>query len=144
MIAPTEIISPAEAQSPVAAVPTFQWTGGGTSVAITLYDEAVLTGYRDSLYSKYGVTGSSKVYDGPALDPSKKYVVKISTPGTIVRTSNGDNTTSVSMVKKLEKFWVSGSTASTLSPIDALLASMAKTVAALSERIERLRIELKK
>ncbi len=45
----------------------------------------------------------------------KKYVVKIDSPGAIIRTSNGDNTTNISMVKKVEKFWVAAATTTALT-----------------------------
>lgn len=81
ILAPITILSPNEAQSPVTQPPTFKWTiaSGWPSTPpnnIYLIDEA--TPWPHTIwYKQLWTSNGSYVYDGAALDPSKKYVVVI-------------------------------------------------------------------
>ncbi|TSC67518.1 MAG: glycoside hydrolase family 48 [Parcubacteria group bacterium Gr01-1014_72] len=139
---PTAIVSPTESQSPVASPPQFRWTTGGSYAYIVLYDEGVLTTSLNPLYYKVVSGGATSfTYDGSALDPSKKYVVIINSPGSVSRTSVGDITTT-SFAQKVEKFWIS--TATTTSSIDnfnavSQLAQILESLSDILNSLKRLR-----
>ncbi len=135
-VAPTVITNPLETQSPVAKIPTFQWTGSGRY--IQLYDEAVLTGPASPIYTKSVSNVNTYTYDGPALDPSKKYVLQIDAPSTIQQTATGNDTTSVSMVQKLEKFWVTSAT----TTASVSLNNLASIIASLMELLQKIQSTL--
>ena len=106
VVAPTTITKPTEAQSPVASPPILGWTTGGSRGYIQVFVE----GSNSAMYTKNVSGATSFTYDGPALDPTKKYLLLIHTPGSINRTSDGDVTSDVSFAQKVEKFWVGTAT----------------------------------
>ena len=104
-----------------------------------IYEDAVLTARRDTLYWKsVPNSASSYIYDGPALDPAKKYVVKIEAFGSVYSPPYAySEIKDVSMVKKLETFWISSAT--TTAAIDLNLDNLAAVLKSLSQLLQRLR-----
>ena len=133
VVTPTTVLRPTEVQSPVAAPPVFEWTTGGSHGYIQVFVE----GSQSPFYSKSVSNGATSfTYDGAALDPAKKYLLLIHTPGTINRTSDGDSTSDVSFAEKVEKFWVSASATTTASSFNQTISQMAALLQSLRRVLE--------
>lgn len=79
---PITILAPTAAQSPTSPIPTFKWQVGsdwpiGAQPHISIFDSPTASNRFWVGSNPIGTTENSKVYDGPALDPTKKYRVSI-------------------------------------------------------------------
>ena len=114
---PLTVLSPTTAQSPVASAPTFQWTspsGWPTSPAsyfVSIYDDANFGEpwiIHSKLVSAPSSTTASYLYDGPALDPAKKYIVRIYGLYRAATTTICPSCDYISMDASTQTFWISG------------------------------------
>ena len=140
VLAPTETLSPAESQSPVSSKPTLQWTTGGNFVDIYLYEDKYLTDPSTPIVYVKRVYGTAPfIYDGPTLDPAKKYALNIQGQNftTYTYTSSGYNAT-ISMTKKIEKFWISTSTISSFDLRANQLAAISQAMDGIKELFSKL------
>ena len=135
ILQPTEILSPTQFQSPVSQKPTFQWTTGGNYADIYVFEDTYFTNPLSPIIYVKRAYGTSYVYDGPALDPTKKYVVNVQ--GQSYYTGY---TFTTSMTKNIETFWVSASTTTSAiyrSNLANVLESL-KSLGALLQQLEQL------
>lgn len=85
VLQPTKILSPTFSQSPVSQTPEFRWTIAdgwpATAKNVPYYitvSHGTSTAYSTTVYVDPSVTREGvKKYDGPPLDPSKKYLLHI-------------------------------------------------------------------
>lgn len=110
-------LSPTSEQSPVNATPTFEWTipqdwpfGYEKTFYVTVYDDLFRMIYLKyvSPTSPLDVYTTKTVYDGPKLEPGKKYIVHIYAPGVTIFDSTLLNRVShTAMANATTTFWVS-------------------------------------
>ncbi len=118
---PLTVQSPTSAQSPVVGNPTFQWSVSSgwpistPSYSVSIYDDANfgehLAVHRTSVNAPTSSTTASYVYDGPALDPAKKYVARIYGLYRAATTTICPSCDYISMDASTQTFWVLNQTA---------------------------------
>ena len=136
----TTILSPSGAQT--SANPTFSWTvasGWPTSPSyyLRIYDASVMPWSKSVSVNTSAGTGS-KVYDGPALDPSKTYTVFIDAPGMY----SGD-TPYTSMNAGTQTFSISSATTTAAAPRAPTVQDLAAILRSLAATLETLRQTLR-
>lgn len=101
VLQPTVAISPTQAQSPVSMPLKFEWTTGGSFADIYVYEDTYLTNFLSPIIWVKRSYGTSYIYDGPALNPAKKYVVRIQGQGYYAASAY-----ITSLTQNIETFWV--------------------------------------
>ena len=140
LLAPFTIQSPTALQSPVGPNPTFTWpvvSGWPRTPAYWIFvapSDATGQAMWQSALTVYGSTGS-KVYDGPALDPNKKYVVWVY--GHSHNSDQSEDQSSFAM--STETFWVSSSTISSLDVRKKSLADLSMIIDTLRSLLMNLK-----
>lgn len=146
---PITILAPTASQSPLSSPPTFQWTVGsgwpsGLSFphVITIFDNSSITNnpfWSSNPEITTATPGiNSWTYNGPALDPAKKYRLSIYGYGRVYETSPAY----IALPAALVDFWVSAATSATTSASidsDALagvLASLSRILRQLTQLLQ--------
>lgn len=136
---PLTIISPTAAQSPTSLTPTFQWTTGSNWSSllpqIVMFDSPSAT---NPFWISGDVFGNSKIYNGPALDPAKRY--RFSMYG--ISANPAQYMSRLGLPAAVADFWVTAATSTSAAPsasLASILESIAKTLQALRQLVNQMR-----
>lgn len=132
---PLTILSPTEAQSPVTGTTTFKWTvASGWPAGVNPYTIYLFDG-TTYVWSKGGLgLSGEKAYNGPALDPSKKYTLHI-----YGKYKAPDKTDYISMDAATATFWIAPPPSPILQIFDSrVYANVIQSVKIFLDNIEKL------